>query len=217
MKSSTNKKHIVSVGSDTAEARRSRRVWLGNGLSVLPSSNIEPSPRRKVTWARVSSFRHMTATEVMMGQEREYMELRQGGMERAQSRSGHKHVRSYYDAIKHLPRTSGVLDDVKGHLSNLEGLDAVNGNMYYSEKDEMFVGDWSIQSPEIYHRHKELGTYFTMDGMDFTGYHDDDLVVAGAAGQYKTHIQWDAAKGECGLCGEHMSGEVMMMHLFYQF
>ncbi len=153
-----------------------------------------------------------------MGEEREYKTPLYEEMEAAQSRSGYKHVRSYYDAIKYLPRTSGVLDDVRGHVSNLEGLDAVHGNMYYSEKNELFVGDWSIQTPEIYHRHKELGTYFTRDGMDFSGHNDEDLVdLVNIGGQYQTHIQWDAADGLCGLCGEQMSGEVMMMHKFYQF
>ena len=150
-----------------------------------------------------------------MEEEREYKTPQYEEMEAAQSGSGHSHVRSYYGYIRGLPRINGVLDNVRGHLSNLEGLDAVNGDMYYSEKDELFVGDWSIQTPEIYHRHKELGTYFTFDGMEFTGYHDDDLVDL--IGRYKTHIMWDAANGECGLCGEHMSGEVMMMHKFYQF
>ena len=148
-------------------------------------------------------------------------ELREKGYGRvdvldAQRESGHQHVRSYYDAIKHLPRTGGVMDEHRRHVGVLEHLDAVNGNMYYSEHDEMYVGDWSIQAPEIYHRHKELGNYFTRDGMEFTGYHEDDLVDDKRA-HYRTHIQWDAADGKCGLCGEQMSGEVMMMHKFYQF
>ena len=156
-----------------------------------------------------------TATEIIMGEERDYREALHGEVLSARSRSGHRHVRSYYDSIKGLPRTNGVLDNVRGHLSNLESLDAVKGNMYYSEKDELFVGDWSIQTPEIYHRHKELGAYFTRDGMEFSGHNDEDLVNIG--GQYQTHIQWDAANGLCGLCGEQMSGEIMMMHKFYQF
>ncbi len=149
-----------------------------------------------------------------MGEERSYREARHGEVLSARSRSGHKNVRSYYDAIKHLHRTNGVLDGVRGHLSNLEGLDAVMGGMYYSEKDELFVGDWSIQTPEIYHRHKELGELMTMDGMDFVDHHDSEEVHPN---YYRTHIQWDAANGLCGLCGEQMSGEIMMMHKFYQF
>ncbi len=152
-----------------------------------------------------------------MGQEREYRESLHDDVLSAQSRSGHHHVRSYYNAIKNLPRVGGVLENVKEHVSNLEGLDAVHGNMYYSEKEEMFVGDWSIETPEIYHRHKELGMYFTTDGMHFPVYHDDDLVDLAKVGHYNTHIMWDAAKGLCGLCGEQMPGEIMMMHRFYQF
>ena len=136
-------------------------------------------------------------------------------MEFAQRKSGHKNVRSYYEQIKHLPRTHGTMNEFRNHVGVLEGLDAPNGNMYYGEKDELFVGDWSIQTPEIYHRHKELGTYMTLDGMAFSGYLSDTDRVD--VNHYKTHIQWDAADGLCGLCGEQMSGEVMMMHKFYQF
>ena len=160
----------------------------------------------------MSSY-HLSPTEIIMGEERAHREVLS-----ARSRSGHKTVRSYYDVIKHLPRNGGVMDEVRHHVDMLENLDAVNGNMYYSEKDELFVGDWSIQTPEIYHRHKELGTYFTMDGMDFSGHNDEDLVDrVNIGGQYQTHIQWDAANGLCGLCGEQMSGEIMMTHKFYQF
>ena len=159
-----------------------------------------------------------TATEIIMGEERSYRVALHGEVLSARSRSGHKHVRSYYDAIKGLPRTNGIMNEFRNYVGMLEGLDAVNGGMYYSEKDEMFVGDWSIQTPEIYHRHKELGTYFTRDGMEFSGHNDEDLVdLVNIGGQYQTHIQWDAANGLCGLCGEQMSGEIMMMHRFYQF
>ena len=88
----------------------------------------------------------------------------------------------------------------------------------------MFVGDWSIQTPEIYHRHKELGAYLTQDGMNFMAdsihdynKHNGKCPCGCRETRYKTHIQWDAANGKCGLCGEQMSGEVMMMHKFYQF
>ena len=150
-----------------------------------------------------------------MGEEREYREAMHGKELIAQYKSEQKRVLIYYEAIRHLPRTSGVMDEFRHHVSMLEGLDAVHGNMYYSERDEMFVGDWSIQTPEIYHRHKELGTYMTREGMDFKSYHDPDSIVI--EDHYKTHIQWDAANGLCGLCGEQMSGEIMMMHKFYQF
>ena len=152
-----------------------------------------------------------------MGYDREYREDLASDLVNWQSRSGHNTAQSYYDAIRHIPRTNGTMNEFKHHVNMLEGLDSVHGNLYYSEKDELFVGDWSIQSPEIYHRHKELGTYFTMDGMEFTGHHDEDLVIMDSVGRYKTNIMWDAANGECGLCRERMSGEVMMMHKFYQF
>ena len=152
-----------------------------------------------------------------MGHEREYRADLASDVLATQSRSGHKTVRSYYDAIRQLPRTNGMMNEFRNHVGVLESLDAVHGNMYYSAKDELFVGDWSIQTPEIYHRHKELGIYFTTDGMHFPVYNDDDLVDLAKVGNYKTHIMWDAAKGECGLCGEHMPGEIMMMHRFYQF
>ena len=214
---SSIKKQHVSIGRVTVEARRGSRVWLGKGLSGLPSSNIGPSPRRKAAWARVYSCQRKTAMEIMMGEEKAYRESQDGDVLAAQSRSCHNTVLAYYNAIRWIPRLSGVMEDARHHVSMLERLDAVMGGMYYSEKDELFVGDWSIQTPEIYHRHKELGMYFTADGMDFTGYHDDDLVDLAALGNYKTHIQWDAANGLCGLCGEQMSGEIMMMHRFYQF
>lgn len=152
-----------------------------------------------------------------MGEEREYWEQLTWDKQAAQKASGYTNVRAYYDAIKGLPRTNGVLNQFRNHVGILEGLDATHGNMYYGEKDELFVGAWSIETPEIFHRHKELGAYFTMNGMDFTGHHDDDLVDEGSVDRYKTHIQWDAAKGECGLCGEQMPGEILMMHKFYQF
>ena len=149
-----------------------------------------------------------------MEEEREFKTPLYEEMESAQSRSGHNTVRSYYDAIRYLPCTNGTMNKFRHHVSMLEGLDAVHGNMYYSTKDELFVGDWSIETPEIYHRHKELGTYMTMDGMSFWNQDPDNIVDID---KYQTHIMWDAANGECVLCGEHMSGEVMMMHKFYQF
>ena len=152
-----------------------------------------------------------TATEIMMGQEREYREDNLSDMEQAQRESGHPNVMSYYHVLKTLPRHKGVLQEAKRHVSMLELFDAPNHDMYYSEKDEFFVDNWSIQTPELYHRHKELGTYQTMDGMAF--WKGDE---ADAPDHYTTHIMWDAAGGECGLCGEHMSGEIMMMHKFYQ-
>jgi hypothetical protein len=100
----------------------------------------------------------------------------------------------------------------------LEMFDAPNQDMCYAEKDEFFVDEWSIRTPELYHRHKELGTWITADGMDFQGYAPDtrdneEYYVK----HYKTHIMWDAAKGTCGLCGDKIPGEIMMMHKFYQF
>ena len=161
-------------------------------------------------------MRQMTATEIRMGEERAYRESQEDDVLGAQSRSRHKNVRTYYDVIKHLPRTNGIMNEHKNHVGVLEGLDAVNGNIYYSERDEMFVGDWSIATPEIYHRHKELGEYMTADGMVFTD-PCPCAVCKNDTSHYRTHIQWDAGDGECGLCGEQMSGEVMMMHKFYQF
>ena len=146
-----------------------------------------------------------------MSQERDYYNDKQNAREYAQDKTGHEHVKSYYQALKYMPRKKGVIDEFRRHLAMLEMLDAPDGNMYYSEKDEFFVDNWSIQSPELYHRHKEFGNYMTIHGMEFMEYDKPD-----DPSYYRTHVQWDAAGGVCGLCDKHMPGEIMMMHNFYK-
>jgi len=201
--------------SNTVEARTTRPMSPAYGPRQGCPKNDRPLPRRKAAWSRVFPFQHMTATEVVMSQEREYRESQLYDRDRAISETGQDNVKGYYNAIRNMMYIKGVVMGAKEHVKMLENFDAPDGNMYYSEKDEFFVDNWSIKTPEIYHRHKELGTYMTMDGMGFKSYHAPDSEVI--KDHYKTHIMWDAAKGECGLCGEHMPGEIMMMHLFYQF
>ena len=202
-----------SIGN-TVEPRTPEKMRPGNG--PLLGCRSTRTPHLRHLGEGFFTQRRVTATEIiLMGQKEYYESQDRDNVEGAQSRSGHQHVRSYYDVIKHLPRKRGVMDEARHHVSMLENLDAVNGNMYYSEKDEFYVDEWSIQTPEIYHRHKELGTYFTRDGMDMYG--ERDIVTEAAMDNYITYIQWDAAGGLCGLCGVQMPGEILMMHKFYQF
>jgi len=159
----------------------------------------------------------MTATEIiLMGEEREYWLSKQEDVTQAQRETGHKFVQSYYQALMALPRNNrGEISECANHVSQLEMLDSMGGNMYYSEEDEFYVDEWSIQTPELYHRHKELGTYITADGMAFQGYAPETAAVDYPK-HYQTHVQWDSAGGKCGLCLKEMPGEIMMMHKFYQ-
>lgn len=227
MSKSTNKKQIVSICSNTAETRGLGHAWLGKGLDGSNLSNIDSCEMNLSGFGYSQdmtphpmgggfSIQGKTATEIMMGTERAYGSSQLGDMEQAQQQSGHPDVMSYYNSMKQLPRDNGVMQGAKEVMSWLKMFDASKGGMYYAEKDEFFVGEWSIQTPELYHRHKELGVYFTMDGMHFTNKHDYDLITHKELGTYKTYIMWDAANGECGLCEEHMPGEIMMMHRFYQ-
>ena len=157
---------------------------------------------------------HRTATEIMMGHEREYRESLMDDRNIAKKETGYGDIKAYYSSIKSMGYVEGVVLNARAHVKMLEMMDAPEGNMYYSEKDEFYVDEWSIQTPEIYHRHKELGTYLTSDGMHIEAYKPEWAEVSSV---YETHIQWDAANGECGLCGVQMPGEIMMMHCFYQF
>lgn len=227
MSKSTNKKQIVSICSNTVETRGIGHSWLGKGLDGSNLSNIDACEMSLSGFGYSQdmtphpmgggfSFKDKTATEIMMGEERAYRNDQLSDRDVAERNSGYPDIRSYYQAMKQLPRDHGVMEGVKEVVSWLEMFDAPRGDMYYAEKDEFFVGEWSIQSPELYHRHKELGVYFTMNGMEFSGKHDDDLIIRSQPGTYKTYIMWDAANGTCGLCTEEIPGEIMMMHKFYQ-
>ncbi len=149
----------------------------------------------------LSSSHRKTATEISMMQ-----------------KAGYHHVKSYYQAIKHLPRKDRrVVDEAEAQVKMLESLGG-GEYMCYSNKDEFFVDEWSIKTPELYHRHKELGTYRTSDGMAFTHWgRPDDTIEPSFVSFYETHVMWDAANGTCELCDVEIPGEIMMMHKFYQF
>lgn len=186
---------------NTLGTRRSRRIWSGNDLSGLDSSDKRASHLQGGGLSITSS---MSATEIKI-MEAELQSTRD--------------ARTFYDRIRHMVREGEVLKYAREYVDHLEVINGAD-NMYHSEKDELFVGDWSIATPEIYHRHKELGTFMTMDGMAFntTSFTipKEDVKVPHSM-YYETHIMWDAAGGECGLCREHLPGEIMMMHKFYQF
>ena len=127
-------------------------------------------------------------------------------------------VKEYYKELMTIPLSSdGVVYNPQKHVDILSSLDG-GPQMYYTEPDDLFVGDWNIAGPEIYHRHKELGTFTTMDGMNLWAVDDLGKCPCGCeVDSDETHVQYDAAKGLCGLCNEQMPGEIMMMHKFYQF
>ena len=97
----------------------------------------------------LSSSHRKTATEIMMGEESSYRQDMLSDHKQAQHESGHPNVMSYYHVLKTLPRTKGVVQGAREHVNMLEMFDAPNRDMYYSEKDEFFVDDWSIQTHEL--------------------------------------------------------------------
>ncbi len=98
-----------------------------------------------------------------------------------------------------------VLPDIKdGRVSNpslhvdiICNLPMDGGMMIGEQREEdIFIDDWNVSSPELVHRHPEFGY----------------LRVPGAQGI----VEVDTTKGKCDLCHKVISGELDMIHTFYQ-
>lgn len=101
----------------------------------------------------------------------------------------------------------------KGALQHLEMLEEMV-DFCLSDKEDIFVGEWSVSSEFVYHRHLELGTYTTFNGHDREGIHPI------CPGHLMPSTAWEAfimvwVDDTCTLCGEKMPEEVYTIYRMF--
>ena len=113
--------------------------------------------------------------------------------------NSYSNIKDYYlGVVRQMPVDENGLVYGAEHHSRVLMYLSFTGVWEVCSDDAVYIDDWNLSSPELTHRHRELGV--RLSSYDNKHYSSE----------------FDVQQGKCVLCGEEVPGEYVMVHNFYR-